>query len=163
MEEVAKRIKELLETSGLSNSEFANKTGLNPAIISHILSGRNKPSLQVIDAIKRSFTNVNLDYLVSGEGQLYSSFTNVKEDNLPNPSGFPMDGVRLASIPGEKSPYKVTEEEAPADHAEKEKIPAPSLPEEPSLPHSEKEIERIVIFYSDGSFGSYSPESFQKR
>ncbi|MDZ7849168.1 MAG: helix-turn-helix transcriptional regulator [Owenweeksia sp.] len=86
MRSIADRIRELIDSKGLSNTEFAKATDLNPAIISHILSGRNKPSLQVISHIKSAFTNVNTDYLLAGEGNLYKQFTNVnkpKEEALP--------------------------------------------------------------------------------
>ena len=78
MENISLRIKELIDDRKLSNSEFAKEIGVNPSIISHILSGRNKVSLQIIEAVKRSFTNVNLDYLLTGSGELFQNVTNVK-------------------------------------------------------------------------------------
>lgn len=72
MDEVAKRISELLESTGLSNKEFSEKIGVSPAIISHVLSGRNKPSLTVIQSILNTYPNVNSRYLLAGHESLFA-------------------------------------------------------------------------------------------
>lgn len=72
MDDVTTRIGELLAFTGLSNKEFSEKIGVSPAIISHVLSGRNKPSLTVIQSILEEFTNVNSRYLLSGQGTLFT-------------------------------------------------------------------------------------------
>lgn len=173
MENIAQRIKELIDDQGLSNSDFAKEANLNPAIISHILSGRNKPSLQVINQIKESFTNVNLDYVITGSGQLYTNLTNVKSD-IPAPEtnlfgqtgGLPMEGVRVVSEPG-TIPAKAPEEPVEkTTEIENLSPPSPSINDKlhkkpkaaESTKESEmKEVEQIVIFYTDGSFKAYRP------
>ncbi|QNR24148.1 helix-turn-helix domain-containing protein [Croceimicrobium hydrocarbonivorans] len=71
MEEIAARIKELIADQGLSNKDFAQSIDVAPAIISHVLSGRNNPSLHLIQQITNVYTNVNLDYLLNGKGSMY--------------------------------------------------------------------------------------------
>lgn len=71
MEEIAARIKELITDQGLSNKDFAQSIDVAPAIISHVLSGRNNPSLHLIQQITNVYTNVNLDYLLNGKGSMY--------------------------------------------------------------------------------------------
>lgn len=170
MEGIAERIKELIDDQGLTNTDFAKETNLNPAIISHILGGRNKPSLQVVNQIKDRFTNVNLDYLINGQGELYRDFTNVN-NNIPQsePSlfqnsggGFPMEGVRVVSEPGTK-PQRA-EEDVKIEDSSLVTDPHSPLPtnkkSEPELKSEsadKKDIEQIVIFYKDGSFKAYRP------
>src|SRR5690606_15301731 len=135
MEDIAQRIKELIDDQGLSNTDFAKETNLNPAIISHILSGRNKPSLQVINQIKDSFTNVNLDYLITGSGQMYIDVTNVKSQKpIPEQTlfgtqgGLPMEGVRVVSEPGtvpQRAPEETPEINTNAQSSEHPPTPAP--------------------------------------
>lgn len=161
MEKIAERIKELIDNLELTNTEFAKQADLNPATVSHILGGRNKASLQVIDNIKRAFTNVNTDYLISGSGSLFKDVTNVNNsDSVPPPSsGFPIEGVRVASI-GSTPLQDKTEEDA-ASEASKPEITetAPSSTENNTSNKSEngKRVERIVFFYADGTFKSYRP------
>lgn len=173
MEDIAQRIKELIDDQGLSNTDFAKEANLNPAIISHILSGRNKPSLQVINQIKESFTNVNLDYLITGSGQLYVDITNVKSKEMPvetnlfgQAGGLPMEGVRVVSEPGTipakapEEPVEKTaeiEKSAPPSHSLKDNLDKKLKTTENREESEMKEVEQIVIFYTDGSFKAYRP------
>lgn len=168
MEDIVDRIKELKDTEGLSNTEFANKINVGPAVISHIMSGRNKPSLQVIASIKQAFTNVNTDYLLSGDGQLYGGFTDVKESEGSDPTPAFDTNVMQREIqvlpPPEGPPVHSIEEEEKQEEAPATKGKAQDLQKEntpPSRPEKQEakseEIERIVIFYKDGTFKSYRP------
>ena len=62
------RIKIWIESKGLKSSSFADKIGVNRATISHILSGRNKPSIDFLQKMIFSFPDLNLNWIVSGEG-----------------------------------------------------------------------------------------------
>lgn len=167
MEGVVKRIRELIDNQGLSNSEFANKINVGPAVVSHIMSGRNKPSLQVISNIKSSFTNVNIDYLVSGHGPLFSDNTNVKRTEVPSASeesftNVTSDEVRMLPPPEGPPTERLTEdlpEEQPSDPQASKGLQKEKTPSSKPLQKNESEpaIDRIVIFYSDGSFKSYRP------
>ncbi len=163
METIAERIKELIETLQLSNSEFAKQTNLNPATVSHILGGRNKASLQVIENIKSVFTNVNIDYLITGEGDLFANVTNVNavKEPVSNPTMFPIEGVRVASIGAMPPPAKKAAEPEKPEPVQVEPKPKTAPPPTPSptteAEATEKSVERIVIFYSDGTFSSYRP------
>lgn len=67
MEEVADRIHEIIKRKGISNSEMADTIDLPRPILSHILSGRNKPSLAVVQKIATSYTDVDLQWLLIGK------------------------------------------------------------------------------------------------
>jgi len=82
MEEIAARIKELIADQGLSNKDFAQSIDVAPAIISHVLSGRNNPSLHLIQQITNVYTNVNIDYLLNGKGSMYED--QLLRDNKAN-------------------------------------------------------------------------------
>ena len=64
---IIERIKRIISDSGLSNSSFADKIGVPRSSISHILSGRNNPSLDLIIKILRNFDGINADFLLKGE------------------------------------------------------------------------------------------------
>ena len=64
---IIERIKRIISDSGLSNSSFADKIGDPRSSISHILSGRNNPSLDLIIKILRNFDDINADFLLKGE------------------------------------------------------------------------------------------------
>ncbi len=104
-----------------SASSFAEKIGVQRSSISHILSGRNKPSLEFVLKVLSSFPEVELYWLLNGKGT-FPKTHEIEKHPIPTPTQ-------------QNTPKQIT-----------------------TLKTShEKKIERIVIFYSDGSF-----ENFEK-
>ena len=65
--EIIDRIKKIISANGLTNSSFADKIGVPRSSISHVLSGRNNPSLDIIIKILQSFDGISANYLLSGD------------------------------------------------------------------------------------------------
>lgn len=108
----------MIDYYGESASSFAEKIGVQRSSISHILSGRNKPSLDFILKILSTYPEVDLYWLFNGKGK------------------FP------------------SEEETKSDNQD---IPPITKHQEKAISEIKKDktIDRIVIFYSDGSFKNY--------
>lgn len=64
------RIRTLLTARQLSPTQFADTIGVSRPIVSHILSGRNKPSLEVVQKIVSAFPDLSLPWLLNGEGAM---------------------------------------------------------------------------------------------
>lgn len=64
------RIEKIMELEQLSASKFADAIGVQRSSISHILSGRNKPSLELVNKILDQFQQVNADWLLLGKGEM---------------------------------------------------------------------------------------------
>ena len=64
---IVSRIKKLMEDNNLTPSSFAKKIESKRANVSHILSGRNKPSLNFLVKIVDSFDNISLDWFIKNE------------------------------------------------------------------------------------------------
>ena len=54
----------------MTAAQFAEKIGISPSSLSHILSGRNNPSLEVVMKIHKACDYISLDWLLYGEGQM---------------------------------------------------------------------------------------------
>ena len=67
--EITKRIKNIIQKNELTASGFAEKIGVQRSGISHILSGRNKPSLEFLSKIQTTFKEVEYDWLLLGKIQ----------------------------------------------------------------------------------------------
>ena len=65
--EIIDRVKKIISANGLTNSSFADKIGVPRSSISHVLSGRNNPSLDLIIKILQSFDGISANYLLSGD------------------------------------------------------------------------------------------------
>ncbi len=65
------RILLILKTQDLSSSQFADEIGVQRSSISHILSGRNNPSLEFVTKILKRFPDINSDWIIFGKGSMY--------------------------------------------------------------------------------------------
>ena len=119
-EDFVKRLEKILRYYDISAAVFADRIKVQRSSISHLLSGRNKPSLEFVLKVIKTFPEVNLYWLLNGKGNFPST-----TEGRSKP---------LAPIPTTNGP----KEEAPIPQSAKQ-----------------KEIEKIIIFYSDGSFKSY--------
>ncbi|MDR1974918.1 MAG: helix-turn-helix domain-containing protein [Bacteroidales bacterium] len=66
-----KRIELILETENLTVSQFSDRIGIQRSGMSHILVGRNKPSLDFVMKVLQSFPDLNTDWLLFGKGTMY--------------------------------------------------------------------------------------------
>ncbi|MCG9972485.1 helix-turn-helix domain-containing protein [Christiangramia crocea] len=129
-EKFASRLNKILDYYDLSAASFADKIEVGRSSISHILSGRNKPSLDFVMKVVTNFPEVELYWLLNGKGK------------FPADSETPKNAGVVSK-----------QEDTPAPPAY-DKNPS-SVP--PVLPSSSpgKKIQRIVIFYTDGSFDAF--------
>jgi len=130
--EFTKRLQKILEEFGLTATAFAEEIDFNRSTISHLLSGRNKPSLEFVLKVVERFPEVNLYWLLNGKGSFPAS-TSEKEISKPT--------IKYASPPP-KTPSEVKSQIIPSE-------------EKPIA--SRKDVDRIVIFYKNGSFKEYLP------
>ena len=64
------RLKNWMEKEDLKSSTLADSIGVNRATISHILSGRNKPSIDLLEKLLNAYPNINANWLISGIGYM---------------------------------------------------------------------------------------------
>ncbi|MFZ4725834.1 MAG: helix-turn-helix domain-containing protein [Paludibacter sp.] len=67
------RIKKIMQTEELNSAQFAAEIGIQGSTLSHILNGRNNPSLDVHKKILNRFRSVSSDWLILGVGSMYRS------------------------------------------------------------------------------------------
>lgn len=67
------RIKQLMESQHLSQQNFADKIQISPASLSSIFNDRTKPTLNHVDAIVKGFPGINLQWLLYGQGEMFTS------------------------------------------------------------------------------------------
>ena len=134
MEEIVKRITQILEEQQLSSSAFADTIGVQRSSISHVLSGRNKPSLEFILKTVRAFPAYSTDWLLFGK-------TSESPVTYPEPI--------------EQASPSTVQDIAFTDNPTPEKLPAAPAP----TPKSQAGIDKIVLLYKDGRFTEYIPKN----
>jgi transcriptional regulator with XRE-family HTH domain len=114
------RLKKILNYHQLTASLFADKIGVQRSSISHILSGRNKPSLDFILKVTNTFTDVDIYWLLNGKGEF-------PKEQGPTNKVFSSNESSIIETSNSKS---------------------------------SKKMNRIVVFYEDGTFEEYKKNNY---
>jgi len=155
-EDFTKRLGIILEYYSLNASSFADKIGVQRSSLSHLLSGRNKPSLDFILKILDVFPEVDLYWILNGKGTFPKS--ELEEDSLMGTSG-PLKKNLLNETILEKRIKVHAEDLFNKKNIPEEKLSSTTIDQQNSkFQKSSSEIEQIVIFYKNGTFKTFSPE-----
>lgn len=68
--EMKDRIAHIIRAKNLTAAEFALRLGIQPSNVSHILAGRNNPSLEFVKKLKETFPEYNFDWIIMGKGPM---------------------------------------------------------------------------------------------
>ena len=125
------RLKEIMVNNNLNSATFAEQVGVQRSSVSHVMSKRNKPSLDFILKIVNSFEEVTLDWLLF-------------DNNLkPSPSSKSVGKFVKTKIDSDlkRSPNVLTNRQSPVEIK------------------TNSDVVQIIQIYKDGSFLTFSPKS----
>lgn len=155
------RIKSIMDYYHLSPAQFADKIGFQRSALSHVLSGRNKASLDFVLKVKNAFPNLNLEWLTLGDGNQF-----IKPEERPeNPNqdllSINFDDTGLEADKSLEATFEkenhALEEEKPTDESEHQKLETPESKVNQQF-KAHKPIKKIILLYDDGSFSEHIPE-----
>lgn len=212
-----KRIELIMQSQNLTASQFADRIGIQRSGLSHILSGRNNPSLDFVLKVLKAFPELEPVWLLQGKGPMYANMSGslpkeekpavedapvaeghpeVLDSNVPElpfdePSASGLAGSAMEqssvfspmmvddpgvdSVSGSSStskpfglplsdcgPEEVKAGLPQALEAGKRECETRNRPEERlsavgKNPCSDARVQRIVVFYEDGTFEAYAP------
>ena len=146
------RIAQIIQKEDMTAAQFAEKIGISPSSLSHILSGRNNPSLEVVMKIHKACDYISLDWLLYGEGQME---TDVDSDNNIHytPSLFDENSLFTPERPASPEYRKENEVKTPLYSPKeivREEIKYVEIPA--------KKITEIRIFFDDNTYETFKPE-----
>ena len=155
IDDFVKRLEIILDYYALNASTFADRIGVQRSSMSHLLSGRNKPSLDFVMKILEVFPDVDLYWILNGKG----SFPKIEEETI----GKRTDTISEIKIPitPSSSNENIIVGDLFSDVNYKEEV-KPEIRNFAGSQNSnfnpvEGEIEKIVIFYKNGTFKAYVP------
>ena len=172
--ELNNRIQKIIQYSMLTASEFADEIGVQRSNISHIISGRNKPSLDFIIKIKDRFPEIQWEWLIEGKGAMIFS----ENEAASTPSSYSLEESKinddepiitgLFSIPSQEIDENTKQEEEKSEISEPIQYNnivenTPEISENKNISEvetpSEKgnNIKKIVFFYENGKFEVFEP------
>lgn len=141
------RIQHLIDDKNLTPSRFADEVGLNRPAVSHILNGRNNPSMDALQKILKRFPEINGSWLITGEGSMYQFNIDRSDPTLfdENPVNTPVGTVEneYAQDFRSKTPEKAIQQ---VDY--QSLIPTKSRT---------VKVKKIAIFYTDNTYEEFIP------
>jgi transcriptional regulator with XRE-family HTH domain len=140
--EMKDRIAHIIRAKNLTAAEFATRLGIQPSNISHLLSGRNNPSLDFVKKLKETFPEYNLDWIIFGRGPITVS--------EPFPEYTPVESVvmppTLDNSADQLNSGTLFDQPIEEDNAFALPVSAPSAI-----------LKQIILVYSDNTFEQILP------
>ncbi|MDD6209317.1 MAG: helix-turn-helix transcriptional regulator [Bacteroidales bacterium] len=142
------RIIKIMEKEQMTPSKFAEEIGIQRSALSHILSGRNKASLDVLMKILARFDYLNTDWLLFGKGSMFRPDKVAFQPQL-------FDETEKFAVVGTDEPEYSKENELK------------KIPSEPNIIDKEaiklhympsRNVSKILLFYSDNTFETFVPQ-----
>lgn len=147
MEEIKDRIKVIMDRSNLTSSAFAESIGIKQSTLSHILSGRNNPSLDVVMKVHQAYNDISILWLLYGEGNM------IEKTTIANP---------YAGSLFDMAPLNPSDDTDPFENRKEMPLETPQKGEEPAVAQRVKYVEKpprkiveIRIFFDDNTYEVY--------
>lgn len=148
------KIKHILIDKNITPSYFADEIGVQRSSISHILSGRNRPSFDIIQKIIRRFPDLGYEWIMEDNSHKPSAtsanYTNRESSarlSIPN---------RYSSVEAVRTDYGASSRKSRSEPVMPTSTTVADSPADFANNTRERKVERILIFYTDGSFREYT-------
>lgn len=144
------RIKKIMDKEDLTASRFADRLEINRAVVSHILTGRNNPSLDVVTKILSEMDYINSDWLLRGEGSMYKDGFVPEDENERTLFGRePINEVDDTDV----NRYAKEMVVKSGENATKADVKQDVTP----IPVTKRKVRQIIIYYDDNTFETFGP------
>lgn len=165
---INERIGLILKEKNLTANEFAVKLEVRSSNISHIITGRNKPSFDFLEKLISIFPEINTFWLIKGDGDMYVSDN--KEEKIEKIEENPKPEVvvhgldRETNISMQTNLFGEPEElERPISKLKKSTFLSKNSPidiEEKTVTKVDgtKRVSSIIVYYSNGNFEEFIPK-----
>lgn len=173
------RIRQLMLDKNMTQKTLASELCIAEATLSGIFNGRTRPTTLTVNAIHERFPEVNISWLMFGEGSMYTD-SNMPQSLFPGEEPAPSDAVDNAREVAALSSGMAVSEASPtlfddgmrpatfASHAivnkRPENIGSPQTQCQPQIQYIEKYIDKPVrkiteirIFFDDGTYETFTP------
>ena len=157
------RIRQIMESQHMTQQVFADYIGQSPATLSSIFNGRTRPTLNIVEAIKKKIPNISTDWLMFGSGEMYLPVQSPDSDSLDmsdqRTDGHQMNQNLLFDFENSPTPapqnapstnpnnYSVRNTRSEIEKTEVKLIDKP-----------QRKIVEIRVFYDDQTFDTFEPK-----
>ena len=160
------RIRQIMESKHMTQQVFADYIGQSPATLSSIFNGRTRPTLNIVEAIKKKIPNISTDWLMFGSGDMY-----LRESVPPSDTSLPQGDDLFGSEVNPMSQNLILDFESnsssiasngpqvvPGNNGVKSTRPEIVPKEVKIIDKPQRKITEIRIFYDDQTFDVFEPK-----
>jgi DNA-binding XRE family transcriptional regulator len=163
------RIRQIMESQHMTQQVFADFIGLAPATLSSIYNERTRPTLSVVEAIKKKIPNISTDWLMFGSGEMYVASPASSTSPAPAGSMFSANdggtnGAQIVQNPmldfdqsqsptpqqGPQAPYYINSVKSTPSSIERTEVKIIDKPQ--------RKVKEIRVFYDDQTWETFVPE-----
>lgn len=131
------RLKQFLAAENITQAQFADNINVVRASVSHVLSGRNNPSYEFIRSIMEKYPELNIEWLIFGNGKMYKTSLPQSEPQ-PAVENAPLDLL-----------FPEFDDPAPEYEIPAQPVPVVAMPE---IPVTQRKVSKIIVLFDDGTF-----------
>ncbi len=140
----------------MTQQVFANYLELSPASLSSIFNDRTRPTINIVEAIKKKFPNISTDWLLFGTGDMYTH---------------PSDGEAVVATDGQQAAEPVLDfgdttqgpSPLPASTRSEKSMAAPTVSDVKIINKVQRNITEIRVFYDDQTWETFVPQRPEKK
>lgn len=165
--ETKDRIKIIIDNEELTQVEFADRAGIKAPTLSHVLTGRNNPSTEIIRKILSAFPHYNSDWLLTGTGDMMSDPRSLSDFPGHEQMSLPMSGAQRGfdfDIRSGEGPFLENQvsREAYSGQYRARSVGGPgnvSRSEHTQVPNpmsSPRRVTKIIVFYDDNTYDTFT-------
>jgi transcriptional regulator with XRE-family HTH domain len=136
------RFEKIMEYAGVSPKRFAEILGIERSNVSHITSGRNNPSLVVVQKILKSFPSISAEWLLFGEGNMLKTNASGSVPPSPTPAADLQNDTNVTAAPQQATVKAAAPQQATIRNAEPQPttVKAPELQQATAKPIESKTV-----------------------
>lgn len=156
------RIRQIMESQHMTQQVFADFIGLAPATLSSIYNERTRPTLSVVEAIKKKIPNISTDWLMFGTGEMYIT-SSTPADSLLSAEERGVNGGQIVQSPmlDFDQPQSPTPQQGPqapySFNSVKSTRPEIERTEVKIIDKTQRRVTEIRVFYDDQTWECFVP------
>ena len=157
------RIRQIMESQHMTQQVFASYIDQSPATLSSIFNGRTRPTLNIVEAIKKKIPNINTDWLMFGSGDMYLAPKSAEgdlfadQDNPDNTHPIDQNPMLDFDAPTVQAPQNVVQ--APQNYNSVRNTQPTIVREEVKIVDKpQRKVIEIRVFYDDQTWDTFVPQ-----
>lgn len=155
------KIEKIMQVEKLNSAQFAIEIGIQGSTLSHILNGRNKPSLEVLKKIMNRFRSINPEWLILDVGTMYRQekhsqtptlFDTIEENTIKSDDYTPILPQQTDAVPD------TIRKKSDINSIQGTTVEPATLSSEFTLKDiPQRAVKKVIIYYSDNTFEEFQP------